>query len=284
MNDISMYMKLMYITNNPVVARIAENAGVDWIFLDMEVIGKAFRQSGLNTVQNHHTVDDIKRIRKAIKKSKLLVRVNPIHDALENYPSSKDEIDASIEAGADILMLPYFKTVEEVKTFIHLVNGRAKTLLLLETVEAANLIDEILEVPGIDMIHLGLNDMHLELGMKFMFELLADGTVERLGDKIKAKGIPFGFGGIATLDGGALQGSMVLKEHVRLGSSMVIVSRSFCNTEIITDLNEVKRIFDTGISDLRALEKEVLQADAAYLEENRKAVVAAVNKIAGTNY
>jgi 2-keto-3-deoxy-L-rhamnonate aldolase RhmA len=279
-----MYMKLMYITNNPVVARIAENAGVDWIFLDMEVIGKAFRQSGLNTVQNHHTVDDIKRIRKAIKKSKLLVRVNPIHDAVDNYPSSKDEIDASIEAGADILMLPYFKTVEEVKTFIHLVNGRAKTLLLLETVEAANLIDKILEVPGIDMIHLGLNDMHLELGMKFMFELLADGTVERLGDKIKAKGIPFGFGGIATLDGGALQGSMVLKEHVRLGSSMVIVSRSFCNTEIITDLNEVKRIFDTGISDLRALEKETSQADAAYLEENRKAVVAAVNKIAGTNY
>ena len=277
-------MKLMYITNKPAVARIAENAGIDWIFLDMEVIGKAFRQSGLNTVQNNHTVDDIKRIRKAIKKSKLLVRVNPIHDALENYPSSKDEIDATIEAGADILMLPYFKTVEEAKTFIHLVNGRAKTLLLLETVEAASLIDEILEVPGIDMIHLGLNDLHLELGMKFMFELLANGTVERLGYKIKAKGIPFGFGGIATLDGGALPGSMVLKEHVRLGSSMVIVSRSFCNTDIVTDLNEVQRIFDTGISGLRALEKEASQADTAYLEENRKAVVAAVNKIAGTNY
>ena len=279
-----MNMKLMYITNNPAVARIAEDAGVDWIFLDMEVIGKAFRQSGLDTVQNHHTIDDIKRIRKTISQSKLLVRINPIHDALENYTSSKDEIEVAIEAGADILMLPYFKTVEEVKTFIHLVNGRAKTLLLLETVEAANLIDDILEVPGIDMIHLGLNDMHLELGMKFMFELLADGTVERLGDKIKAKGIPFGFGGIATLDGGALPGSMVLKEHVRLGSSMVIVSRSFCNTEIVTDLNEVKRIFDTGISGLRALEKEASQADTAFLEENRKAVVAAVNKIAGTNY
>ena len=279
-----MNMKLMYITNNPAVARIAEDAGVDWIFLDMEVIGKAFRQSGLDTVQNHHTIDDIKRIRKTISQSKLLVRINPIHDALENYTSSKDEIEVAIEAGADILMLPYFKTVEEVKTFIHLVNGRAKTLLLLETVEAANLVDEILEVPGIDMIHLGLNDMHLELGMKFMFELLADGTVERLGDKIKAKGIPFGFGGIATLDGGALPGSMVLKEHVRLGSSMVIVSRSFCNTEIVTDLNEVKRIFDTGISGLRALEKEASQADTAYFEENRKAVVAAVNKIAGTNY
>lgn len=279
-----MSLKLMYITNKPAVAEIAEEAGVDWIFLDMEFIGKDARQGGLDTVQNHHTVKDVANIKAAVKKAKVLVRVNPIHEALPDYPSSKDEIDATIKAGADIVMLPFFKTVDEVKQFINYVDGRAKTLLLMETVEAANLVDEILEVPGIDMIHLGLNDMHLELGMKFMFELLANGTVEKLGNKIKAKGIPFGFGGIATLDGGALPGSMVLKEHVRLGSSMVIVSRSFCNTDIVTDLNEVKRIFDNGISGLRALEKEASQADAAYLEENRKAVVAAVNKIAGTNY
>lgn len=279
-----MALKLMYITNKPEVAKIAEASGVDWIFLDMEFIGKDARQGGLDTVQNHHTVKDVQNVKTAVKKAKVLVRVNPIHEALPDYPSSKDEIDASIAFGADILMLPFFKTVKEVKEFIRLVDGRAKTLLLMETTEAANLVDEILEVQGIDMIHLGLNDMHLELGMKFMFELLANGTVEKLGNKIKAKGIPFGFGGIATLDGGALPGSMVLKEHVRLGSSMVIVSRSFCNTDIVTDLNEVKRIFDKGISGLRALEKEASQAGAAYLEENRKAVVAAVNKIAGTNY
>ena len=279
-----MLLKLMYITNKPAVAEIAEQAGVDWIFLDMEFIGKDARQGGLDTVQNHHTVKDVANIKAAVKKAKVLVRVNPIHESLPDYPSSKDEIDATIKAGADIVMLPFFKTVEEVKRFISYVDGRAKTLLLMETVEAANLVDEILEVPGIDMIHLGLNDMHLELGMKFMFELLANGTVEKLGNKINAKGIPFGFGGIATLDGGALPGSMVLKEHVRLGSSMVIVSRSFCNTDIVKDLNEVKRIFDKGILGLRALEKEASQAGAAYLEENRKAVVAAVNKIAGTNY
>lgn len=279
-----MALKLMYITKDPAVAVIAEQAGVDWIFLDMEFIGKDARQGGLDTVQNHHTVKDVANIKAAVKKAKVLVRVNPIHESLPDYPSSKDEIDATIKAGADIVMLPFFKTVEEVRQFISYVDGRAKTLLLMETVEAANLVDEILEVPGIDMIHLGLNDMHLELGMKFMFELLANGTVEKLGNKIKAKGIPFGFGGIATLDGGALPGSMVLKEHVRLGSSMVIVSRSFCNTDVVTDLNEVKHIFDKGISGLRALEKEASQAGAAYLEENRKAVVAAVNKIAGTNY
>lgn len=274
-----MGLKLMYITNKPAVAKIAEDVGVDWIFLDMEFIGKDSRQGGLDTVQNHHTVEDVKNIRKAIEKAKLLVRVNPIHEALENYPSSKDEIDATIAAGADILMLPFFKTVEEVKTFIKLVDGRAKTLLLVETVEAANLTDEILEVPGIDMIHLGLNDMHLELGMKFMFQLLADGTVDKLGGKIKAKGIPFGFGGIATLDGGALPGSMVLKEHVRLGSSMVIVSRSFCNTDIITDLDEVNKIFHTGIKAIRDLEAEVQNKPKEYFEKNREEVVEAVNQI-----
>ena len=240
-------LKLMYITKCPEVACIAEDSGVDWIFVDMEFIGKDLRQGGLDTVQNHHTVEDVANIRQAVKTAQVLVRVNPIHEALSDYPSSRDEINATIEAGADIIMLPFFKTVEEVQTFIRLVNGRAKTLLLIETVEAANLIDEILEVPGIDMIHLGLNDMHLQLGMKFMFELLADGTVERLGNKIKAKGIPFGFGGIATLDGGAMPGSMVLKEHYRLGSSMVIVSRSFCNTEIVTDLKIVKDVFTQGI-------------------------------------
>ena len=207
------------------------------------------------------------------------MRVNPIHEALPNYPSSVDEIDATLAAGADILMLPFFKTVEEVKTFIKLVDGRAKTLLLVETVEAANLIDEILEVPGIDMIHLGLNDMHLELGMKFMFQLLADGTVDKLGSKIKAKGIPFGFGGIATLDGGALPGSMVLKEHVRLGSSMVIVSRSFCNTDIITNLDEVNKIFLTGIKAIRDLEAELHNKSKEYFENNHKEVIKAVQKI-----
>jgi len=271
-------LNLMYITNKPAVAEIAEQAGVDWIFLDMEFIGKDARQGGLDTVQNHHTVKDVKNIKAAVTKAKVLVRVNPIHEALPNYPSSKDEIDEVVNAGADILMLPFFKSVKEVKRFIEYVGGRAKTCLLLETAEAAVLIDEILELSGIDMIHIGLNDLHLELGMTFMFELLADGTVERLGNKIKAKGIPFGFGGIARLDSGTLPGADVLKEHVRLGSSMVIVSRSFCNTDVITDLDEVRKIFIEGIGEIRRLEAEAEEA-ANYFKKNQNEVKEAVKNI-----
>lgn len=271
-------LSLMYITNRPEIARIAEDAGVDWIFVDMEFIGKDSRQKGLDTVKNHHTVQDVYNIRNAVRKAKVLVRVNPVHEAIDGYFSSEDEINATIEAGADIIMLPYFKTVDEVRKFIGYVNGRAKTCLLVETPEAAILLDEILEVEGIDMIHLGLNDLHLALGMKFMFELLADGIVDRLAAKITAKGIPFGFGGIATLSGGALPGSMVLKEHYRLGSSMVIVSRSFCNTDKITDLTEIKHIFDTGIAGIRRLEEEA-SAAYNYFSDNRTAVINSVRNI-----
>lgn len=268
----------MYITKRPDIACVAEEAGVDWIFVDMEFIGKDIRQRGLDTVQNHHTIDNISKIKAAVTKAKVLVRVNPIHEALADYPSSEDEINASIEAGADIVMLPFFKTKTEVERFIRIVGGRAKTCLLVETPEAALLLDDILNVDGIDMIHLGLNDLHLALGMKFMFELLSDGTVDRMAAKIKSKGIPFGFGGVATMTGGAMPGSMVIKEHYRLGSSMVIVSRSFCNTEKITDLEEVRHIFQTGIADIRRLEEEAENA-ANYFSNNRRAVIDCVKDI-----
>ena len=271
-------LNLMYITNRPEIALIAEEAGVDWIFVDMEFIGKDARQGGLDTVQNHHTVDDVRNVKAAVSKAKVLVRVNPIHEAMTDYPSSEDEINGTIAAGADIVMLPFFKTIVEVERFIRIVDGRAKTCLLVETPEAALLLDDILNVAGIDMIHLGLNDLHLALGMKFMFELLSDGTVDRLAAKIKARGIPFGFGGVATLTGGAMPGSMVIKEHYRLGSSMVIVSRSFCNTDKITDLEEVRRIFLTGIADIRRLEEEAENA-VNYFSNNRKAVIDSVKDI-----
>lgn len=281
-----MPLKLMYITNNPEVAKIAEEAGVDWIFVDMEFIGKDNRQGGLDTVQNHHTIDDIKTIRDAVSKSKILVRVNPIHGVQKDgYFDSENEINAAVEAGADIIMLPFFHSLQEVSDFIMFVrlandkyNRQVKTCLLLETPEAAILIDEILNIKGIDMIHIGLNDLHLAMGMKFMFQLLTDGIVDQLAKKIQAKGIPFGFGGIAGLTGGELPGSFILKEHYRLGSSMVIIGRSFCNTKVITDFDVIRNIFNTGIKEIRQLEKEAQQA-VDYFKNNHATVVEKVDKI-----
>ena len=54
-----MALKLMYITNDPAVAQIAESAGVDRIFLDMEYIGKGERQKGMDTVPVSYTHLDV---------------------------------------------------------------------------------------------------------------------------------------------------------------------------------------------------------------------------------
>lgn len=275
-------LNLMYITKDPAVAKIAEKAGVDWIFVDMEFIGKDSRQGGLDTVQNHHKIEDVLKIKSSVNNAKVLVRVNPIHNQLADYPASKEEIDAVIKAGADIVMLPFFKTIEEVKSFIDFVGGRSKTCLLVETPEAASILKEIVEIPGIDMIHIGLNDMHLALKMKFMFQLLADGSVDKWADIIKAKGIQFGFGGLASLDGGAIPGRMILKEHYRLGSQMVIVSRAFCNTDKISDLNEIHRIFTEGITAIRNLEMEMSLFSSEDFRNNHEMVCKIVDRIINT--
>ncbi len=269
-----MAIKLMYITNRTDVALIAESVGVDRIFIDMEYIGKSDRQGGMDTVQSHHTVEDVKEIRSVITKSEIMVRVNPIHSG------SREEIDAVINAGADIIMLPYFKTAQEVKTFVDMIGGRARTLPLVETPEAVSAIDEILEIDGIDEIFIGLNDLSLGYGKRFMFELLADGTVERLCLKFKLKGIPYGFGGLASLNGGMLPGSKVLTEHYRLGSTCVILSRSFCNTSIVTDVSMVRKIFEDGVGGIRAFEKEC-EDRIAYFRENERDVRRTIEYIVG---
>lgn len=266
-----MALKMMYITKDPEIARIAEEAGVDRIWVDLEYIGKALRQGGLDTVQSHHTIEDIKVIHAAINRAELQVRVNPIHEATADYGDSRSEIEAAIAAGADRLMLPYFKTVEEVETFLRLVGGRVRNNLLLETPEAVERVDEILALPGIDEIHIGLNDLSLGYGKPFLFDLLADGTVERLCLKFREAGIPYGFGGVASLGRGLLPAEYVIREHYRLGSTRVILSRSFCNRELNADLDEGRIAFTSRMRQIRAFERECEQHAAFFWDSRREA-------------
>lgn len=266
-----MALKLMYITNNSDVALIAEKYGVDRIWIDLETLGKEERQHNMNTVKSKHSIEDIKRIKPLLTKSDMLVRINPWND------NSEKEINDVIAAGADMIMLPMWKSATEVSNFLKVVDSRCKTTLLLETKEAAECLDEVLANGGMDEIHIGLNDLHLSYGMTFMFELLADGTVERLTKKIKAKGLPYGFGGIARLGEGDLLAEKVIMEHYRLGSTRAILSRSFCNTDMTTDIEEIENIFKKNMKDLRNFE---IQMDKeTEFEKNHEEVKRIVQKI-----
>lgn len=263
----------MYITNQPSVAAIAERHGVDWIFVDLETLGKEERQKGMNTIKSHHTINDVKKIKNSLKKSKLLVRINPIHNG------TKEEIDAVIDNGADIIMLPMWKSVNDVKTFINFVDNRCKTMLLLETAEAYDILDEVLKQKGIDSIHVGLNDLHLSFGLTFMFELLSNGVVEDICDKISHTDIPYGFGGIARIGEGMLPADNIVMEHYRLGSTQAILSRSFCNVELCKDLDEIESIFKVNMRKLRDFETYAASATKEEYEKNKKDVVANVKKV-----
>ena len=70
-------LKLMYITNDPDVAVIAEKAGIDRIWIDLEKNGKNERQANRNTVKSDHSFYDIQKIKPLLATSELLVRVNP---------------------------------------------------------------------------------------------------------------------------------------------------------------------------------------------------------------
>ena len=75
-------------------------------------------------------------------------------------------------------------------------------MLLFETPDSVANLDEITALPGIDEVFVGLNDLSLGYGKKFMFELLSDGTVEQICLKFRLKGLTYGFGGIAAIGRG----------------------------------------------------------------------------------
>lgn len=263
----------MFITNRPDVAQVAQKYGVDRVWVDLETRGKEERQKNLDAVKSHHTVGDIKAVKPLLTTSEMLVRINSWYDG------SPAEIDAVIDAGADIIMLPYWKTIEEVSNFIKAVNGRCKTTLLLETKEAVQIIDDVIKMGGFDEIHIGLNDLHLSYRMNFMFELLSDGTVEKLCNKIKAAGIPYGFGGIAKLGYGLLPAEKVIMEHYRLGSTRAILSRCFCDCSKNDNIEEIDRVFSENMKSLREYEKTLSNATSEDFAQNKVEVAKAVDAI-----
>lgn len=214
-------LTLMLITNDPDWAAAASQSGVQRIFVDLERVGKHARQGHLNTVISNHSYEDIVTVKRAAPQSEILVRLNPEH------VDSHLEIEKAIEAGADLIMLPMFTNIISVQRFTRAINKRCRFVPLVETLAAIDILPNIVAEDGVDEIYVGLNDLHLERQQNFMFEPLADGTIDQVSEICRQANKPFGFGGVGRMDDGLLKGHLVLAEHIRLGSSSVIISRSF---------------------------------------------------------
>ena len=242
---------LLAITNSPAVARQFDALPGVRLFVDLERNGKAARQAGRSTFISSHQMNDVSRVKAVLKQSKLMVRVNPIQ--MDQLDASKAEVDAVLDQGADLIMLPMFSQPDELCAFVDLVAGRASAVALLETSGALASLDGWIDTPGIHEVFVGLNDLHLSLGYRFMFEPLLEGQVSQVAEAARARGLRFGFGGIARMGEGLLPGRDVLGEHVRLGSSAVILSRTF--NRAATHAND--ETFEQAVAGLRSAELEL---------------------------
>jgi 2-keto-3-deoxy-L-rhamnonate aldolase RhmA len=260
-------LELIQITNDPAFARRCDALEGMRVWVDLERMGKAERQAGRDTFISRHVIDDVARVRDVLRRTRLMVRVNPLH------PGSAEEIDAVLAQGADQLMLPMFGGSADLQAFSRLVGARVPFTALLETPGALDTVADWAATPGLQEIYVGLNDLHLALGHRFMFEALALGLVDRVAEVAHRAGRRFGFGGIARLDEGLLPGRDVLAEHLRLGSQAVILSRTFHRPDIADS-------FEAQVAALRQAEAELAARDADSIEGDRVRIANAIRVLA----
>lgn len=208
------------------------------------------------------------RLRGVLDRSRLFARVNPVH------PGTEAEVEALVAGGVEVLMLPMFRSAVEVERFVAAADGRAEVVLLLETREAAERIEEIAGVEGVDEVHVGINDLALALGMRSRFEVYDSPLVERASRVVRAAGLRFGIGGIGRVGDGSLPlpSELLYPQYPRLGATAALISRAFtagsAGTEGLRDdvsraRSEMRRWFDTGPEALDRAHRDFREAVAA---------------------
>ena len=234
-------------------------AGVDRLMVDLEINGKDQRQKNLNTVISRHTFQDITIVRHSLincDQCELMVRVNPL------YSNSKPEINEVISRGADRIMLPMFTHPDEISRCLDFIGGRVPLTLLLETSAGFARLSRILSLGGFDDIHIGLNDLHIDMGLDFMFELFSSGLLDHACAMISEHNIPFGIGGVSALGTGDLPAELILAAHLHLGSDRVILSRSFAKsigpgTSVRDEILKINSFLNRDVFNFPELRKEL---------------------------
>ncbi len=265
------------ITNNPKIGKFIINNGVDKVFIDLEKLGKNLRQGHLNTWKTNHSFEDIQIMRNMIKGKKILVRLNPWNN------NSISEINTAIDYGADFLMLPMIIDFEEIYEFCKAVNYRVPIIPLIETKESLGFLNKIINLKGIEEIHIGLNDLSISFGYKFMFEPLSNGILDEAAKLLNESGTIWGFGGIARTGCGKLPAEYLLGEHVRLNSQRVILSRSFHENSNSLDYLISNLSFKNEIEKLSQKYSYWLKASKNELKKNQKNVQEIINDINRNN-
>ena len=215
-------------TTDPLLGLKAEKAGVDGVVVDWESRGKKARQKNHPLETNYDTPQDVHNLSEKLT-IPVIVRIN----ALGTRTAS--EINCALDNGAKIIMLPMARSVDDVKKFLKLIDGRAETIIQVETPTLAS-DAESLKTLDWDYVYIGLNDLMVATGKSSIWQALFDGTAENISSKLRGRA--YGFGGATIIGGGEpIINALILHELVRLGGTISLMRRTLKKELLDRDFN-----------------------------------------------
>ena len=211
-------------TADPELARNADKAGIDRVGLDLESIGKDKRQPiELGTWISPHCIKHVCAVAAALKHAALFARTNPLHANLEA------EVEQLLDLGVRVLMFPNFQDVGDLEQFLRLVRGRAKVIPLVERLKAVRQIEQIIAMKEIDEIHIGMNDLTIDLGLPTRMSLLVSETLACIASVVSHAGKRLGVGGLGRAFDTNLPipSDLIYAQYPRLGATSALIARVF---------------------------------------------------------
>jgi hypothetical protein len=246
---------LLFSTDIEVINQ-AIQGGLNNIIVDLERRGKRSRQKGYDTQINKNNFIDIKNIKENTT-ARVISRINGF------YKDTKQEINLAIDLGADEILLPMVKQLDEVAQSLTIVNNRCQLSIMIETQNAVNIITELAKYP-ILRFYVGLNDLAIDRGLSNLFIPLVDGTLTHIRNHISQ---PFGFGGLTVPSAGyPIPSRLLISENARLKSNFSILRRSFFRDTSHMDLSEGISKILSAVSNAFSKNEDELEKDHIELE------------------
>ena len=232
-------MNLLLFTTDVGFAVRCQTAGIDGVIVDWETVGKERRQAGHDLEKNNDSAEDVARLAAALD-IPVTVRINRYGG------STAEEIQCALDHGARCIMLPMAQSAKEVGCFLKMLDGRARSLVQIETRALAEDLGEFSELSW-DSSYIGLNDLMISYGNRSIWQAVADGTVEQICSALQGR--EYGFGGITCLGCGVpIRFELILHELTRMGCSLSLLRRSFkrdvAGRDVSAELAAIRALID----------------------------------------